>query len=87
MGLVGVTGVKSRWVCVAAGVIMVVLGLLPEWELPLASVPTFLLGTAGLARLGRLAATCMPIRRTVALTTHHDHSDTLRLHHALALDS
>ena len=30
VGLVGVTGVKSRWVCVAGGLIMIVLGLLPK---------------------------------------------------------
>ncbi|MBP6339101.1 MAG: purine permease, partial [Vitreoscilla sp.] len=30
VGLVGVTGVRSRFVCVAAGVIMIVLGLLPK---------------------------------------------------------
>ncbi len=30
VGLVSVTGVKSRWVCVAGGVIMIVLGLLPK---------------------------------------------------------
>jgi xanthine/uracil permease len=37
VGLVGVTGVKSRWVCVAGGVIMIVLGLLPKmarWSNP-----------------------------------------------------
>lgn len=30
IGLVGVTGVYSRWVCVAAGVIMLILGLIPK---------------------------------------------------------
>jgi xanthine/uracil permease len=30
VGLVGVTGIKSRFVCVAAGLIMVVFGLLPK---------------------------------------------------------
>ena len=30
VGLVGVTGVRSRFVCVAAGIIMIVLGLLPK---------------------------------------------------------
>ena len=30
VGLVGVTGVKSRWVCVAGGIIMIVLGMLPK---------------------------------------------------------
>ena len=33
VGLVGITGVKSRFVCVAAGIIMVILGMLPRWRL------------------------------------------------------
>ena len=32
VGLVGVTGVRSRWVCVAGGVILLVLGLIPRWR-------------------------------------------------------
>jgi hypothetical protein len=39
VGLVGVTGVKSRWVCVAGGVIMIVLGLLPKMAALVESVP------------------------------------------------
>jgi NCS2 family nucleobase:cation symporter-2 len=39
VGLVGVTGVKSRWVCVAAGLIMLVLGLLPKMAALVESVP------------------------------------------------
>jgi NCS2 family nucleobase:cation symporter-2 len=57
VGLVGVTGVKSRWVCVAAGVIMVVLGLLPKMAALVESVPTFVLGGAGLVMFGMVAAT------------------------------
>ena len=57
VGLVGVTGVKSRWVCVAAGVIMIVLGLLPKMAALVESVPTFVLGGAGLVMFGMVAAT------------------------------
>lgn len=57
VGLVGVTGVKSRWVCVAAGGIMVVLGLLPKMAALVESVPTFVLGGAGLVMFGMVAAT------------------------------
>ncbi len=57
VGLVGVTGVKSRWVCVAAGLIMVVLGLLPKMAALVESVPTFVLGGAGLVMFGMVAAT------------------------------
>jgi uracil-xanthine permease len=57
VGLVGVTGVRSRWVCVAAGVIMIVLGLLPKMAALVESVPTFVLGGAGLVMFGMVAAT------------------------------
>jgi len=57
VGLVGVTGVKSRWVCVAAGVIMIVLGMLPKMAALVESVPTFVLGGAGLVMFGMVAAT------------------------------
>jgi uracil-xanthine permease len=57
VGLVGVTGVKSRWVCVAAGVIMVALSLLPKMAALVESVPTFVLGGAGLVMFGMVAAT------------------------------
>ena len=46
IGLVGVTGVYSRWVCVAGGVIMLVLGLIPKLAFIVASVPQCVLGGA-----------------------------------------
>lgn len=57
VGLVGVTGVKSRWVCVAAGVIMMVLGLLPKMAALVESVPVIVLGGAGIVMFGMVAAT------------------------------
>ena len=57
VGLVGVTGVRSRFVCVAGGVIMVLLGLLPRLAFVVASVPMFVLGGAGLVMFGMVAAT------------------------------
>jgi NCS2 family nucleobase:cation symporter-2 len=65
VGLVGVTGVKSRWVCVAAGVIMLVLGLLPKMAALVESVPTFVLGGAGLVMFGMVAATGIRILSNV----------------------
>ena len=65
MGLVGVTGVKSRWVCVAAGVIMIVLGMLPKMAALVESVPTFVLGGAGLVMFGMVAATGIRILTNV----------------------
>lgn len=65
VGLVGVTGVKSRWVCVAGGLVMIGLGLLPKMAALVESVPTFVLGGAGLVMFGMVAATGIRILSTV----------------------
>jgi uric acid transporter len=65
VGLVGVTGVRSRYVCVAAGLIMVVLGLLPKMGALVESVPQFVLGGAGLVMFGMVAATGIRILANV----------------------
>ena len=65
VGLVGVTGVKSRWVCVAGGVIMIVLGLLPKMAAFVESIPQFVLGGAGLVMFGMVAATGIRILSSV----------------------
>jgi len=65
VGLVGVTGVKSRWVCVAGGVIMIVLGLLPKMAAFVEAIPQFVLGGAGLVMFGMVAATGIRILATV----------------------
>lgn len=65
VGLVGVTGVKSRWVCVAGGVIMIVLGMLPKMAAFVEAIPQFVLGGAGLVMFGMVAATGIRILSTV----------------------
>jgi NCS2 family nucleobase:cation symporter-2 len=57
VGLVGVTGIKSRFVCVAGGIILIVLGLVPKMGALVESVPTMVLGGAGLVMFGMVAAT------------------------------
>jgi uric acid transporter len=57
VGLVGVTGVRSRWVTVVGGVIMLVLGLLPKMAALVEAVPQVVLGGAGLVMFGMVAAT------------------------------
>jgi xanthine/uracil permease len=57
VGLVGVTGIKSRFVCVAGGLILIVLGLIPKMGALVESVPTMVLGGAGLVMFGMVAAT------------------------------
>ena len=56
VGLVAVTGVKSRYVVATAGLILVTLGLLPVMGRLVAAVPTAVLGGAGLVLFGTVAA-------------------------------
>ncbi|MBL8320169.1 MAG: purine permease [Burkholderiaceae bacterium] len=65
VGLVGVTGVRSRYVCVAGGLIMIVLGLLPKMAAFVEAIPQFVLGGAGLVMFGMVAATGIRILSTV----------------------
>jgi NCS2 family nucleobase:cation symporter-2 len=65
VGLVGVTGVKSRWVCVAGGIIMMILGMLPKMAAFVEAIPLFVLGGAGLVMFGMVAATGIRILSTV----------------------
>ena len=65
VGLVGVTGVRSRFVCVAGGIILIVLGLVPKMGALVEALPTFVLGGAGLVMFGMVAATGIRILSTV----------------------
>ena len=65
VGLVGVTNVYSRWVCVTGGVIMLALGLVPKLAFVVASVPQCVLGGAGFIMFGMVAATCIKILKSV----------------------
>ncbi|MEO8125345.1 MAG: solute carrier family 23 protein, partial [Burkholderiales bacterium] len=65
VGLVGVTGVRSRYVTVAGGVIMIILGLLPKMGALVEAIPQFVLGGAGLVMFGMVAATGIRILSTV----------------------
>jgi uric acid transporter len=57
VGLVGVTGVRSRFVTAAGGVIMLAMGLVPKLGALVESVPLFVLGGAGIVMFGMVAAT------------------------------
>jgi NCS2 family nucleobase:cation symporter-2 len=65
VGLVGVTGIRSRFVCVAGGVIMVVLGLIPKMGALVEALPTVVLGGAGIVMFGMVAATGIRILSAV----------------------
>ncbi len=70
VGLVGVTGVYSRWVCAAGGVIMLGLGLIPKLAFIVATVPQCVLGGAGFIMFGMVAATGIKILATVDYVKH-----------------
>lgn len=56
VGLVAITGVKSRFVVTAGGGILVLLGLLPVLGRVVATIPTAVLGGAGVILFGTVAA-------------------------------
>ena len=70
VGLVGVTGVRSRFVCVAGGIILIVLGLIPKIAALVESLPVFVLGGAGLVMFGMVAATGIRILAAVDYKTN-----------------
>ncbi|PKO42785.1 MAG: permease [Betaproteobacteria bacterium HGW-Betaproteobacteria-3] len=70
VGLVAVTGVKSRFVCVAGGIILIALGLLPKMAALVESLPTVVLGGAGLVMFGMVAATGIRILAGVDFKTN-----------------
>lgn len=56
VGLVAVTGVKSRYVVATGGLILITLGLLPVMGRVIAGVPPSVLGGAGIVLFGTVAA-------------------------------
>lgn len=57
VGLVGITGVKSRWVTATGGALMVLLGVLPKTAAVVEAIPQTVLGGAGIVMFGMVAAT------------------------------
>ncbi len=72
VGLVGVTGVRSRYVCVAGAAIMILLGLSPKLSALVAAAPSFVLGGAGLVMFGMVAATGVRILSGVDYAGNHN---------------
>ena len=56
VGVVAITGIKSRWVVTAGGSVLVVLGLLPLLGRVISAVPLPVLGGAGIILFGSVAA-------------------------------
>ncbi|WP_431271300.1 nucleobase:cation symporter-2 family protein [Dankookia sp. P2] len=57
VGLVRVTGVRSRYVTAVGGGVMLAMGLVPKLGALVESVPLFVLGGAGIVMFGMVAAT------------------------------
>jgi len=74
VGLVAVTGIKSRFVCVAGGLILIVLGIVPKMGALVEALPTVVLGGAGLVMFGMVAATGIRILGNVDFKTNRYNS-------------
>jgi NCS2 family nucleobase:cation symporter-2 len=72
VGLVGLTGVRSRWVVAMSGAILIVFGLLPKMGSVVASIPLPVLGGAALVMFGMVAATGIRILARVDYGSRHN---------------
>ena len=74
VGLVRLTRVKSRYVVAAAGVIMIILGLLPKAAAIVAGIPHPVLGGAALAMFATVAVVGI---QTLTRVDFHDHRNVV----------
>ncbi|MBY4381935.1 2-oxo-4-hydroxy-4-carboxy-5-ureidoimidazoline decarboxylase [Rhodococcus fascians] len=72
VGLVRLTGVRSRWVVASAGGIMILLGLLPKTAAVVASIPPPVLGGAALALFATVAVVGIQTLSKVDFTDHRN---------------
>jgi NCS2 family nucleobase:cation symporter-2 len=72
VGLVGMTGVKSRYVVAVSGAILIAFGLFPKMGAVVASIPQPVLGGAGLCMFGMVAATGIKILARVDYSPRHN---------------
>jgi NCS2 family nucleobase:cation symporter-2 len=72
VGLVGVTGVRSRWVVATSGAILIAFGLFPKMGSVVASIPQPVLGGAALVMFGMVAATGIRILARVDYASRHN---------------
>jgi NCS2 family nucleobase:cation symporter-2 len=82
VGLVRLTGVRSRWVVAAAGVFLILLGLFPKLAAVVAAIPLPVLGGAGFALFGTVAATGI---RTLARVDFERNANVIIVAISLAL--
>jgi xanthine permease len=72
VGLVGITGVRSRYVVAVSGGILLAFGLFPKMGAVVASIPQAVLGGAGLCMFGMVAATGIRILARVNYELRHN---------------
>jgi uric acid transporter len=82
VGLVRLTGVKSRWVVAAAGAFLMLLGLFPKLAAVVAAIPPPVLGGAGFVLFGTVAATGV---RTLARVDFERNANVIIVAVSLAL--
>ena len=82
VGLVRLTRVKSRWVVASAGVIMILLGLLPKAAAVVAGIPHPVLGGAALAMFATVAVVGI---QTLSRVDFHDHRNVIIVGTSLGL--
>jgi uric acid transporter len=68
VGLVGLTRVKTRYVATVAGIVLIVLGLIPKLGAIVSGVPLPVLGGAGIALFGMVAASGVRTLSSVRFT-------------------
>ncbi|EMI5048307.1 nucleobase:cation symporter-2 family protein, partial [Acinetobacter baumannii] len=81
VGLVAITGIKSRFVVAAGGVILIILGLLPVMGRLIAAIPMPVLGGAGLVLFGSVTASGI---RTLAKIDYNDQKNLIIVATALS---
>ena len=82
VGLVAITGVKSRFVVTAGGGVLVILGLLPVLGRVVGAIPQPVLGGAGLVLFGSVAASGI---RTLAKVEYKDNMNLVIVATSLAV--
>ena len=82
VGLVRLTGVKSRWVVAVAGGFMILLGLLPKAGALVASIPHPVLGGAALAMFATVAVVGI---QTLSRVDFNDHGNVVIVGTSLGL--
>lgn len=82
VGLVALTGIKSRFAVAAGGVVLVGLGLLPVVGAVVAAIPYPVLGGAGIVLFGSVAASGI---RTLSRVDYHDNLNMVIVSVAIAV--